>query len=155
MLRDVELLGSEVAHFQSKLQGMQSEVAKVEAEATHSMDRLMKLDEVKTKLKATTKALQEADNWTTLMADIEELFESADMVALSQRLSSLKQSLDLLSHVSDYNDRLLQLDGLRNNLEAMASPHLVKAIQDSDTAQASTMVQVGPTLLFAEIPLDM
>jgi conserved oligomeric Golgi complex subunit 7 len=75
LLRDVELLSQEVSHFQSKLQNVEHEVGKVERDTTHSMDYLIKLDTIKTKLKATSKALQEADNWTTLMADIEEVGE--------------------------------------------------------------------------------
>jgi len=72
-LRDIELLQSEVVHFQRKLSTVEQEVSKVEKDTTHSLSYLIKLDAVKTKLKATTKALQEADNWTTLMADIEEV----------------------------------------------------------------------------------
>ena len=72
-----------------------------------------------------------------------KLFESNDLTAISQRLDSLRQSLDLLSHVSDYGDRLLQLDGLRNRLEALASPYLVSAISAGDAEKTSRMVQVG------------
>ena len=43
------------------------------------MDHLIKLDTIKTKLKATSKALQEADNWTTLMADIEEVGKTSNI----------------------------------------------------------------------------
>ena len=43
------------------------------------MDHLIKLDTIKTKLKATSKALQEADNWTTLMADIEEVRKTSNI----------------------------------------------------------------------------
>jgi len=63
-------------------------------------------------------------------------------MALSQRLNSLRQSLDLLSHVSDYGERMLQLDGLRNRLEALASPYLVTAISTGDAVKTANMVQV-------------
>lgn len=63
-------------------------------------------------------------------------------MALSQRLNSLKQSLDLLNHVSDYSERMMQLDALRNRLEALASPHLVSAISSGDASKTTTMVQV-------------
>lgn len=73
LLRDIELLQNEVVHFQRKLATVEHEVSKVENETTHSLEYIVKLDAVKSKLKATSKALQEADNWTTLMADIEEV----------------------------------------------------------------------------------
>ncbi|XP_032779470.1 conserved oligomeric Golgi complex subunit 7 [Daphnia magna] len=142
LLRDIELLQNEVVHFQRKLATVEHEVSKVENETTHSLEYIVKLDAVKSKLKATSKALQEADNWTTLMADIEELFESNDLMALSLRLSSLMQSLDLLNHVSDYGERMMQLDGLRNRLEALASPLVVSAISGGDAVKTAVMVQV-------------
>jgi len=142
LLRDIEVLQHEVVDFQKKLHDVEQKVSKVDKDTTKSLEYLVKLDTVKGKLKATSKALQEADNWTTLMTDIEELFESNNLVAISQRLESLRQSLDLLSHVNDYSDRLLQLDSLRNRLEALASPYLVSAISAGDTAKTANMVQV-------------
>ena len=73
LVRDIELLQNEVVHFQRKLNTVEEEVSKVEHETTHSLDYIIKLDSVKKRLKETSKALQEADNWTTLMADIEEV----------------------------------------------------------------------------------
>lgn len=77
------------------------------------------------------------------MISIFQLFESNDLMALSQRLSSLRQSLDLLNHVSDYGERMMQLDGFRNRLEALASPYLVSAISSGDTVKTTVMVQVN------------
>lgn len=74
LLRDIEVLQTEVVHFQRKLATVEHEVSKVENETTNSLEYIIKLDSVKKKLKATSKALQEADNWTTLMADIEEVY---------------------------------------------------------------------------------
>ena len=73
LLRDIELLQNEVVHFQRKLATVEHEVSKVENETTNSLEYIIKLDSVKKKLKATSKALQEADNWTTLISDIEEV----------------------------------------------------------------------------------
>ena len=73
MLRDVELLQQEVAHFHEKLESIKTQVIKVEKDTVSSLEQLIKLDTMKTKLVETTKALKEPDNWTTLMADIEEV----------------------------------------------------------------------------------
>lgn len=73
LLRDIEHLQNEVVHFQRKLATVEHEVSKVENETTNSLEYIIKLDSVKKKLKATSKALQEADNWTTLISDIEEV----------------------------------------------------------------------------------
>ena len=39
----------------------------------------------------------------------------------------MQQSLTILANVPDYEDRKLQLEGLKNRLEAMTSPKLVQA----------------------------
>lgn len=39
----------------------------------------------------------------------------------------MQQSLAILANVPDYEDRKLQLEGLKNRLEAMTSPKLVQA----------------------------
>lgn len=142
LLRDIELLQNEVKHFQKKIAALELQVGQVEKDTAESLDNIIRLDSVKKRLHATSKALKEADNWTTLMADIEELFESNDLMAISQRLSSLRQSLDLLSHVNDYGERMLLLDGFRNRLEALASPELVSALSANDPTRATKMVQV-------------
>ena len=73
LLRDIEQLQYEVVSFQKHLHEVEQKVSKVDKDTTESLEYLVKLDTVKGKLKATSKALQEADNWTTLMTDIEEV----------------------------------------------------------------------------------
>ena len=56
--------------------------------------------------------------------------------------------------MNDYSDRLLQLDSLRNRLEALASPYLVSAISAGDTAKTANMVQVSSDAIVGFFPLD-
>lgn len=46
---------------------------KVEHNTAASMQTLVKLDSLKGRLVASSQALREADNWTTLSTDIEEV----------------------------------------------------------------------------------
>lgn len=39
----------------------------------------------------------------------------------------MQQSLNVLSNADDYEDKKMQLEGLKNRLEASVSPHIVKA----------------------------
>lgn len=45
----------------------------------------------------------------------------------------MQKSLSMLANVVDYEDKKLQLEGLKNRLEAMASPRLVQAFTASNT----------------------
>lgn len=58
---------------------------------------------------------------------MKQVFESGDIEAISNKLFSMQKSLAMLANVVDYEDKKLQLEGLKNRLEAMASPRLVQA----------------------------
>lgn len=45
----------------------------------------------------------------------------------------MQNSLKLLVNVADYEDRKLQLEGLKNRLEAIASPAVVQAFNSNNT----------------------
>lgn len=68
---------------------------------------------------------------------MKQVFESGDIEAISNKLFSMQKSLAMLANVVDYEDKKLQLEGLKNRLEAIASPRLV---------QAFTAANLGKTL---------
>ena len=51
----------------------------VECETAQSMQTLVELDAVKQRMMESQRALQEADNWTTLLADVEDVFATQDI----------------------------------------------------------------------------
>lgn len=64
--------------------------------------------------------------------DLEEIFDSKNIEAISSKILGMQNSLKLLVNVADYEDRKLQLEGLKNRLEAIASPVIVQAFTNSD-----------------------
>lgn len=44
----------------------------------------------------------------------------------------MQQSLNVLSTADDYEDKKMELEGLKNRLEANVSPHIVKAFTTSN-----------------------
>ena len=61
---------------------------KVEQDTSQSMQTLLRLDEVKGRMMDASAALQEADNWTTLSADVDDVFDSGDVAKVRRRRSS-------------------------------------------------------------------
>ena len=59
------------------------DVIQVEKETAQSMQKLVELDSIKGRMHSSLEALQEADNWTTLSADVEEVFSSQDIAKVS------------------------------------------------------------------------
>ena len=51
----------------------------MESETAQSMQTLVELDAVKQRMMESQRALKEADNWTTLLTDVEEVFASQDV----------------------------------------------------------------------------
>ena len=54
-------------------------MCQVESETAQSMQTLVELDAVKQRMLESQRALKEADNWTTLLADVDEVFASQDI----------------------------------------------------------------------------
>ena len=99
----------------------------MEKGTSSSIHVLEKLDKMKTELMERTESLKEADNWTALANDVEDVFESGDVEKIAAKLFSMQKSLSMLINTPDYEDKKLQLEGLKNRLEAIASPKLVQA----------------------------
>ncbi|XP_071513541.1 conserved oligomeric Golgi complex subunit 7 [Panulirus ornatus] len=127
VLRDIESLGHEVAVLKNQMNSVRQDIEKVEQNTAASMQTLVKLDSLKGRLVASSQALREADNWTTLSTDIEEVMDSGDLDAIASKLVALQNCLGILTHVPDYEDRVAHLEGLKVRLEALASPHIVAA----------------------------
>ncbi|KAJ9600656.1 hypothetical protein L9F63_026203 [Diploptera punctata] len=92
VMRDTEVLYQEALILREKMQSVKQEIAKVEQDTGQSMATLERIDKLKTELQAAKQALHEADNWTVLATDLEEVFESGDIENISTKLVSMQQS---------------------------------------------------------------
>ncbi|XP_046996397.1 conserved oligomeric Golgi complex subunit 7 isoform X1 [Schistocerca americana] len=142
IMRDTEILQQEAMLLGEKMNAVKKDIEKVEQDTGQSMATLEHIDHLKTQLQAAKQALHEADNWTILATDMEEAFESGDMERIASKLVSMQQSLAVLANVPDYEDRKLQLEGLKNRLEALTSPQLVQAFTSSSVDQSLIYVQI-------------
>ena len=139
VLRDVESLQQESVLLQGRISDVRNEMEKTNSQnAQESMQTLIEMDKLKQRMQATSKALKEADNWTTLTTEIEDVFDGStvstdgertrsgeiDLVLATTKLNGIQASLKILTHVKDYEDRVLHVEGLKNRLEALASPKL-------------------------------
>lgn len=136
VLRDVESLGHEVSVLKNQMNSVRQDIEKVEHNTAASMQTLVKLDTLKGRMVASSQALREADNWTTLSTDIEEVMESGDVEAIAEKLVGLQNCLSILTHVPDYEERAAHLEGLKVRLEALASPHIVAAFTNHNLEES-------------------
>ncbi|XP_055955962.1 conserved oligomeric Golgi complex subunit 7 [Patella vulgata] len=140
VMRELDAVRQEASLLQDQMRMVKQDIQKVEQSTAQSMQVLLKLDGIKGRMKTTAEALKEADNWTTLSADVEDVFLSEDVQAITAKLTGMQQSLQMLVDTPDYADRCQHLEKLKNRLEAILSPQLISAFntQSLESAQKYT-----------------
>ncbi|KAG5873518.1 hypothetical protein JTB14_026604 [Gonioctena quinquepunctata] len=133
IMRDSKILQQNASLLKEKMVVVRAEIEKIEHETGKSIETIAKFDSMKGKLILAKQGLHESDNWTVLVNDLEEVFDSRNIEHISNKIFGMQNSLKLLVNVSDYDDRKLQLEGLKNRLEAIASPAIVKALNSYNT----------------------
>ncbi|XP_038156865.1 conserved oligomeric Golgi complex subunit 7 [Cyprinodon tularosa] len=142
VLRDVEALKQEASFLKEQMVLVKEDIKKFEQETVQSMQVLVEIDQVKTRMQLAAEALQEADKWSTLSTDIEETFKTQDLGVISSKLTSMQNSLAMLVDTPDYSEKCVHLEALKNRLEAMASPQIVATFNSMSLDQAKLFVKV-------------
>ncbi|XP_018329117.1 conserved oligomeric Golgi complex subunit 7 isoform X2 [Agrilus planipennis] len=142
IMRDTKNLQEEALILREKMESVKEEIFKVEQDTGPSLQSIEKLDRLKSQLEIAKQSLHESDNWTMLVNDLEELFDSKNIEVIATKLLSMQQSLKLLINAPDYEDRKLQLEGLKNRLEAITSPMIVQTFTTNNIEQAISYAQI-------------
>ncbi|KAF7667698.1 hypothetical protein LDENG_00049090 [Lucifuga dentata] len=142
VLRDVEALKQEASFLKEQMVLVKEDIRKFEQDTAQSMQVLVEIDQVKSRMQLAAEALQEADKWSTLSADIEETFKTQDFAVISSKLTSMQNSLAMLVDTPDYSEKCVHLEALKNRLEALASPQIVATFNSMSIDQAKLFVKV-------------
>ncbi|CAL1543486.1 unnamed protein product [Lymnaea stagnalis] len=142
VVRELDAVKQEAALLQDQMRVVKQDIQKVEQDTSQSMQVLLKLDRIKSRMKTTADALKEADNWTTLSADMDEVFQSQNIDDITTKLCGMQQSLLMLVDTPDYVDKCQHLENLKNRLEAMLSPQLISAFNSQSLEQTQRYVKI-------------
>ncbi|XP_039992099.1 conserved oligomeric Golgi complex subunit 7 isoform X2 [Xiphias gladius] len=142
VLRDVEAVKQEASFLKEQMVLVKEDIKKFEQDTVQSMQVLVEIDQVKSRMQLAAEALQEADKWSTLSADIEETFKTQDLAVISSKLTSMQNSLAMLVDTPDYSEKCVHLEALKNRLEALASPQIVATFTSMSMDQAKLFVKV-------------
>ncbi|KAJ8961428.1 hypothetical protein NQ318_014675 [Aromia moschata] len=142
IMRDTKNLQQEALALKEKMAIVRQEIEKIEHDTGKSINTIEKLDSMKSRLNMAKQGLHESDNWMILVNDLEEVFDSKNIENISNKILGMQNSLKLLINVADYEDRKLQLDGLKNRLEAIASPSIVQSFNSNNTEQSQMFVKI-------------
>jgi len=94
-----------------------------------TIETLEHLHTIKTNLDQTIGVLEQSANWSRLAREVEEGFESQNLVGVAQRLSSLRASLSLLAGMPGSEQREHTLASMEERLETLIGPGLQDAIR--------------------------
>ncbi|KAJ8983014.1 hypothetical protein NQ317_014311 [Molorchus minor] len=133
IVHDTKNLQQEALVLKEKMAVVRKEIEKIEHDTGKSINTIERLDSMKTMLNVAKQGLHESDNWMVLVNDLEEIFDSKNIEHISNRIIGMQNSLKLLVNIPDYEDRKLQLEGLKNRLEAIASPAVVQAFNTNNS----------------------
>lgn len=142
VLRDVEALKQEASFLKEQMILVKEDIKKFEQDTSQSMQVLVEIDQVKSRMQLAAESLQEADKWSTLSADIEETFKTQDIAVISAKLTGMQSSLMMLVDTPDYSEKCVHLEALKNRLEALASPQIVAAFTSQSVDQSKVFVKV-------------
>ncbi|XP_040314704.1 conserved oligomeric Golgi complex subunit 7 [Herpailurus yagouaroundi] len=142
VLRDVEALKQEASFLKEQMILVKEDIKKFEQDTSQSMQVLVEIDQVKSRMHLAAESLQEADKWSTLSADIEETFKTQDIAVISAKLTGLQNSLMMLVDTPDYSEKCVHLEALKNRLEALASPQIVAVFTSQSIDQSKMFVKV-------------
>ncbi|XP_066869706.1 conserved oligomeric Golgi complex subunit 7 isoform X2 [Kogia breviceps] len=142
VLRDVEALKQEASFLKEQMILVKEDIKKFEQDTSQSMQVLVEIDQVKSRMQLAAESLQEADKWSTLSADIEETFKTQDIAVISAKLTGMQNSLMMLVDTPDYSEKCVHLEALKNRLEALASPQIVAAFTSQSIDQSKVFVKV-------------
>uniref|UniRef100_A0A452TWI5 Conserved oligomeric Golgi complex subunit 7 n=1 Tax=Ursus maritimus TaxID=29073 RepID=A0A452TWI5_URSMA len=142
VLRDVEALKQEASFLKEQMILVKEDIKKFEQDTSQSMQVLVEIDQVKSRMQLAAESLQEADKWSTLSADIEETFKTQDIAVISAKLTGMQNSLMMLVDTPDYSEKCVHLEALKNRLEALASPQIVAAFTSQSVDQSRVFVKV-------------
>ncbi|XP_028395238.1 conserved oligomeric Golgi complex subunit 7-like [Dendronephthya gigantea] len=142
VLRELEVIRQEATLLKEQMRLVKDDIKAVEQNTSESMKMLLDLDEVKSRIQSASHALQEADNWTTLSADVDKVFLSGNYREIAKKLVGMHKSLVVLHDVPDYNERHKLLEGLKNKLEALLSPKLVSAFNSHSLEESQEYFQI-------------
>ncbi|XP_077289447.1 conserved oligomeric Golgi complex subunit 7 [Arctopsyche grandis] len=113
--------------------------------AGHPLHMLQRTDRLKAKLEMARHALQEADKWAALSCKLETALEAGEVLDLpshTKLLEDMNECLDMLSGSSDHEDKRIQLEGLKNRLEAVLSPTVVEAFTEQQSDKCKELWKI-------------
>ncbi|KAH9527270.1 Golgi transport complex subunit 7 [Dermatophagoides farinae] len=135
VMDEADALNQEVKELRDQIVDVRTKLICSEQQHADVLESLMKMDNAKRQLQDLYQALQEANNWSVLSMDVDEVFETGDIEQISMKISSMQKSLELLSlsssDGSQLTDKIEIMENLKDRFEKLVEPMLMDAFAKS------------------------
>ncbi|CAJ0769438.1 23135_t:CDS:2, partial [Entrophospora sp. SA101] len=133
ILSDLQVMQEDTKNLKVDITKVKNSVNNVETDTGKTLlEQLKSLDLVKSRMEESHAVLQEAENWSNLEADANNIFASNDYQKASSRLHEAEKSLIIFQNTPEYEHRHKLLSELKNQLETKINPQLVVALSEHD-----------------------
>uniref|UniRef100_A0A1J3GGG3 Conserved oligomeric Golgi complex subunit 7 n=1 Tax=Noccaea caerulescens TaxID=107243 RepID=A0A1J3GGG3_NOCCA len=126
--RDVLRLRDDAVSLRGSVAGIIQKLKKAEGSSADCIAALARVDNVKQRMEAAYKTLQDAAGLTQLSSTVEDVFASGDLPRAAETLASMRNCLSAVGEVAEFANVRKQLEVLEDRLEAMVQPRLTDAL---------------------------
>lgn len=145
---ELKTLNDHAFSLKSDLDNVQSELSKIQIENNGpTLNKLLEINELKTRMQETSISLKEADNWSTLSKEMESIIQTNDLDLIATKLICMQKSLKILTNVPDYVDRVKKLDEFKFTFIQAINPKLSFLFSTSSkTLELERYIQIFDSL---------
>jgi len=132
VMYDIENIRKDTRTMQENINRVRMEYRKFNTDSSEVIQPMFLLDTIRLRMEETRKLLKEAENWTNLSSEMDDIFNNKEYERAAVTLEDAQNSLALLKNSSDYEEKRDLLRKYLNRLEAELSPLLLQTIKSKD-----------------------
>eukprot|EP00833_Pecoramyces_ruminatium_P000222 jgi/Orpsp1_1/1174254/evm.model.c7180000049411.1 len=129
---DIENIRKGAHTMQENINRVRMDYRKFNTDSSEVIQPMFLLDTIRLRMEETRKLLKEAENWSNLSSEMDDLFNNKEYDRAAVTLEDAQNSLSLLKNSSDYEEKHELLRKYLNRLEAELSPLLLQTIKSKD-----------------------
>ncbi|ORX56683.1 hypothetical protein BCR36DRAFT_320308 [Piromyces finnis] len=132
VMYDIENMRKDIRIMQESINHVRMEYRKFNTDSSEVIQPMFLLDTIRLRMEDTRKLLKEAENWSNLSLEMDDIFNNKEYERAAVTLEDAQKSLALLKNSSDYEEKRELLRKYLNRLEAELSPLLLQTIKSKD-----------------------
>ncbi|KAI6659418.1 oligomeric Golgi complex subunit 7 [Oopsacas minuta] len=157
-VRDLESLKSEAHSLKQELREIDKKIEIFGKEYCLDVQSLKTLDAVKSRLELSINDLKEANNWSVLTQDLDEILYSKDLQQISHRISNMNRCLQLLKRESELNvsqtEQVALVEGMQRELRQIMYPSLSLALANHNVTETTSLLYLSQDANISDIMIE-